>query len=543
MIDRSPTSIDYVHTNPAADHAVSTTPKSGGETMTTDERDRPTDRKPTLEGSYDPDEAEPYWQRRWVDDHTYAYGGVPDDDPDTVYTIDTPPPTVSGNLHMGHLYGHTLQDFAARYQRMANGEVLFPFGYDDNGIASERLTEEELGIRHGDFERHEFQQKCRAVCAEYEAAFTEKMQRLGCSIDWEATYKTIEPRVQRLSQLSFLDLYDRGREYRKKAPAIWCPECETAISQVETEDAERNSHFNDIAFDLIEPASDGREEFVISTTRPELLPACVSVFVPPDDDANQALVGETARVPLFGQEVPIIADDRVDMEKGSGIVMCCTFGDQTDIEWYQAHGLDLRVAIDASGTMTDLAGEYEGLSTEEAREDIVEDLEEAGYLRDREPITHTVGVHERCETDVEYRVSKQWYVEILGDRLAGLVGAHPLVLAGEVGHRRGLVDRHAQGQVVGLVPLDVLLVPEGTAHHHAGPLLHIDAVVRDDRHLLAEHRDPGGLADEIPVVVVLGVDEHRDAGREQLRSRGRDDELLAWSVVPDSSIAIRRSRS
>ncbi len=367
---------------------------------------------PSLEGSYDPREVEPRWQRRWVDEGTYAYEGEPERDPNTVYAIDTPPPTVSGSLHMGHLYGSTLQDFAARFQRMADGDVLFPFGYDDNGIASERLTEQELDIRHQDYERREFQRLCREVCEEYEAEFTEKMQGLGCSIDWGHTYKTIEPRVQRISQLSFVDLYEQGREYRKKAPAIWCPECETAISQVETEDDERHSHFNDIAFEVVGENAP-REEFVISTTRPELIPACVSVFVHPEDEENQDLVGETARVPIFGHEVPIIADDRVDMEKGSGIVMCCTFGDQKDIEWYQAHDLPLRVAIDESATMTDLADEYEGLSTEEAREAIVEDLDEAGYLRDRREIVHAVGVHERCDTPVEFRVSKQWYVEIL----------------------------------------------------------------------------------------------------------------------------------
>ncbi len=365
-----------------------------------------------LEGNYDPEAIEPVWQDAWVEAKTYAYEGEPGQDPNTTYAIDTPPPTVSGSLHMGHLYGHTLQDFAARFRRMADGDVLFPFGYDDNGIASERLTEQELDIRHQDYERRKFQQRCREVCQEYEAEFTEKMQSLGCSIDWDHTYKTIEPRVQRISQLSFIDLYEKGREYRKKAPAIWCPECETAISQVETEDDERHAHFNDIAFELV-GTNPPREELVISTTRPELIPACVAVFVHPEDDENRALVGETAHVPIFGHEVPIIADERVDMEKGTGVVMCCTFGDQKDIEWYQAHDLPLRVAIDETATMTDLAGDYEGLSTEAAREAIVEDLEAGGYLRDRRDIVHDVGVHERCDTPVEYRVSKQWYVEIL----------------------------------------------------------------------------------------------------------------------------------
>ncbi|MFB6126706.1 MAG: valine--tRNA ligase [Halolamina sp.] len=359
-------------------------------------------------GEYDPETVEPKWQRQWVDDGTYAYDEATTD-PDTAFSIDTPPPTVSGSLHWGHVYGSILQDIVARFERLDGKEVFFPFGYDDNGIASERLTEDELGIRHQEFERREFQRKCREVCAEYEAEFTEKMQALGASIDWEQTYQTIEPRVQRVSQLSFLDLYEQGREYRKEAPAIWCPDCETAISQVETEDDEQDSHFNDISFDV----ADADEQFTISTTRPELLPACVAVFVHPDDDENQHLVGETATVPLFGQEVPIIADDRVDRDTGSGVVMCCTFGDQTDIEWYQAHDLDLRVAIDESGHMTDLAGEYEGLHSEAAGEEIVADLDATGHLLDRRPIEHTVNVHERCGVGVEFLVTEQWYVELL----------------------------------------------------------------------------------------------------------------------------------
>ncbi|MGM0605888.1 MAG: valine--tRNA ligase [Halobacteriota archaeon] len=372
-------------------------------------------------GEYDPEAAEPAWQQRWVDDETYAY---PDDpvDPDTAFSIDTPPPTVSGSLHWGHVYGSILQDIVARYHRMSGNEVLFPFGYDDNGIASERLTERELDIRHQEYERREFQTLCREVCLEYEDEFTEKMQAMGISIDWNNTYRTISPAVQRISQLSFIDLYEKGREYRQKAPAIWCPECETAISQVETEDAERDSHFHDIQFELTEPTASGREAFTISTTRPELLPACVAVFVHPDDDDNLELVGTDAIVPLFGHSVPVIEDERVDMETGSGVVMCCTFGDQTDIEWYQAHDLDLRIAIDESGHLTDLADEYEGLASSAAREAMVSDLEEAGALLDRRAITHTVNVHERCGTSVEFLVTKQWYVEVL-DRKAEYLAA------------------------------------------------------------------------------------------------------------------------
>ncbi len=380
-----------------------------------DTQDPPTDEPPAddqLTGEYDPADIEPKWQDHWVTEDTYAYDG----DADTRFSIDTPPPTVSGNLHMGHLYQFTLQDFVARYHRMADDTVYFPFGYDDNGIASERLTERELDIRHQDFERREFQEKCREVCGTYEDEFTEDVQSLAISVDWSNTYKTIAPEVQRVSQLSFLDLYEKGREYRQRAPTIWCPDCETAISQVEQEDEDKATKFNDIAFDLVADG-DGPitwdETFTISTTRPELLPACVSVFVHPDDDENQHLVGGTARVPLFEQEVPIIADERVDMETGSGLVMCCTFGDQNDIEWYQAHDLDLRLAIDESATMTDVAGDYEGMSTTEAREAIIEDLDEEGYLLESRDHDHTVQVHERCGVEVEYLVTEQWYIEML----------------------------------------------------------------------------------------------------------------------------------
>jgi valyl-tRNA synthetase len=368
-------------------------------------------------GEYDPEAVEAAWQDRWVEEGTYAYAFDDVDaasvDPDTLYSIDTPPPTVSGHLHMGHLYQFTLQDFVARFHRMYDDAVYFPFGFDDNGIASERLTEDELGIQHQDYERREFQELCREVCTDYEAEFRDNVQSLAISVDWDNTYQTIEPRVQRISQLSFLDLYEKGREYRERAPTIWCPECETAISQVETEDAEQDSHFQDIAFEVADPESAGRESFVISTTRPELLPACVAVFVHPDDESNADLVGEEAVVPLFGQHVPILEDERVDMETGSGVVMCCTFGDQTDIEWYQAHDLPLRIAIDESGTMTEEAGEYAGLSSGAAREEIVDALDETGALLDRRPITHTVNVHERCGTGIEFLVTEQWYVKLL----------------------------------------------------------------------------------------------------------------------------------
>ncbi len=358
-----------------------------------------------MEGNYNPDQVESKWTEKWQQKGVYEYR----ERGDQVFSIDTPPPTVSGSLHFGHTYGNTLADFKARFERMRDQDVFYPFGYDNNGIASERLTERELDVRHQDYERFEFQKMVREVCEKYEAEFEEIMKEFAFSMDWNNTYKTIQPEVQRISQLSFLELYEKGREYREKAPAIWCPDCETAISQVETEDMEKNSHFNDIEFDL----ASGNGTITIATTRPELIPACVAIFVHPEDEANENLVGEKAVVPLFGQEVPILEDERVDMETGTGIVMCCTFGDQNDIEWYQAHDLDLKLAIDRDGTMTDEAGEYEGLTTHEAREKIVEDLEIENKLLDRRGITHTVKVHERCDHEIEFMVAEQWYIKVL----------------------------------------------------------------------------------------------------------------------------------
>ncbi len=171
-----------------------------------------------IEGEYEPEAVESKWQRRWIAEDTYAYGGT--DDADTSFTIDTPPPTVSGDLHMGHLYQFTLQDFVARFHRMRDGDVYFPLGYDDNGIASERLTERELSVRRQEYERDEFQALTREVCDTYEAEFTEDVQSLAVSVDWNNTYRTIESDVQRISQLSFVELYEQGREYRRNAPTI-----------------------------------------------------------------------------------------------------------------------------------------------------------------------------------------------------------------------------------------------------------------------------------------------------------------------------------
>jgi valyl-tRNA synthetase len=238
-------------------------------------------------------------------------------------------------------------------------------------------------------------------------AFVHDWKRIGMSCDFKLAYSTINEHCRRISQWSFLDLQKKGRVYRKNAPALWCPLCETAISQVECQDAEKNSTFNDIAF-----KAEGKE-LVIATTRPELIPACVAVFAHPNDDRYKKLIGKKATTPLFNKEVPILADERVDPAKGTGIVMCCTFGDQTDIQWYLAYKLPLIDAIGKNGMMTEKAGKYQGMKIHEARKAILADMKTAGLLRAQKPIQHAVKVHERCQTEIEIIQSKQWFVQYL----------------------------------------------------------------------------------------------------------------------------------
>jgi len=300
---------------------------------------------------YDPREAEPRWQRRWEESGIYRFDRFPDR---PVYSIDTPPPTVSGAIHIGHVFSYVQAEVIARYRRMRGMNVYYPFGFDDNGLPSERLVEKEKGVTAAQVGREEFVRMCLELTKEYETEFKEFWRSLGISVDWNEDYSTIDPTSQRISQRSFLDLYRKGRVYRKEAPTLWCPECHTAIAQAEVEDAERPSVFYDVAFRI-----DGRD-LIISTTRPELLPACVGMFAHPGDERYRDLIGRKATVPLFNYEVPIYADDKADPEKGTGLVMCCTFGDTTDIAWWQEHGLDTRIVLDAEGHMNELAPGYEG---------------------------------------------------------------------------------------------------------------------------------------------------------------------------------------
>jgi valyl-tRNA synthetase len=358
---------------------------------------------------YDAKQSEPRWQDYWAGNGVFRFdpgSGRP------LYTIDTPPPTVSGRIHMGHIFSYIQAEVMARYHRMKGCEVFYPFCFDDNGLPSERFTEKQKGVRAQDMPRSEFVRLCLEVTKDAEAEFRDLWTRFGFSCDWDLLYTTIDPWVQGLSQRSFLDLVGKGLVYRREAPTLWCPECQTAVAQAETEDRDLPSEFHELVFRL----ADGSGTIPIATTRPELLPACVAVFVHPEDGRWTHLAGRKAVVPVFGHQVDILADDRVDMEKGSGVVMCCTFGDTTDIGWWQDYGLDLRITLDSRGHMNGLGGFLEGAHWKKARKLLVERLREEGSLEGSRDIEHTVNVHERCGTPLEYLVNMQWFIRILDQK-------------------------------------------------------------------------------------------------------------------------------
>ncbi len=353
---------------------------------------------------YEPKVEEEKWMHFWEKEGIFTFNP---EQKGEVYSIDTPPPTVSGSMHIGHAFSYTQQDIIARYKRLRGYNVFYPWGTDDNGLPTERLVEKLKGVKGSKMDRQEFIKLCEQTLAEIMPAFTHDWKRIGMSCDFKLAYSTINANSRRISQWSFLDLQKKGRVYRKNAPSLWCPLCETAISQVECQDVEKNSTFNDIVFKL-----DGKD-LEIATTRPELIPACVAVFAHPNDDRYKKLFGKKAITPVFNKEVPIMPDERVDPAKGTGIVMCCTFGDQTDIAWYLAYNLPLINAISKNGVMTEAAGKYQGLKIHEARKAILSDMKTTGLLRAQKPIKHAVKVHERCQTEIEIIQSKQWFIKYL----------------------------------------------------------------------------------------------------------------------------------
>ena len=361
-----------------------------------------------LDKKYDANQKEEKWRNYWKDNKIYEFKRNGRE----VYSIDTPPPTVSGKIHIGHIFSYTQTEMLARYKRLRGYNIFYPFGFDDNGLPSERLVEKEQGKRAHEIGREEFSKLCYQTTDKYEEEFKELFSKMGVSTDWSIYYKTVSPTTIKISQTSFLDLIEKKNCYHKESPALWCNECLTSIAQAELETKTIKTTFNYVNFKTLE---DG-EEFTIATTRPELLPAIVCVFVNPEDEKHNHLIGKTAHIPVIDVDVPIIADEKVAIDKGTGVVMCCTFGDQTDIEWWKKYNLPLKYIFTEDGRIADSVPKYGGLKIKEARQKIIEDLQAGGFVVKIEELEHEVQTHERCGKEVEYAVMKQWFIDIMNHK-------------------------------------------------------------------------------------------------------------------------------
>lgn len=387
--------------------------------------------KPALDG------VEGKWGNSWVQNKTFAFDKTAAKE--NVYSIDTPPPTVSGSLHVGHVFSYTHTDLIARYQRMTGKKVFYPIGWDDNGLPTERRVQNYFGVRceptlpfDANFvapnepcekqipiSRKNFVELCEKLTLEDEKVFESLFQTLGLSIDWNYTYQTIDKRARTVSQRAFLRNLKRGEAYQAEAPTLWDVTFRTAVAQAELEDRERPGAFHKIGF-----KKQNGENVYIETTRPELLPSCVALVANPDDDRYKELFGKTVTTPLFDVEVPVVAHQLADPEKGSGIAMICTFGDLTDVIWWREFDLPTRGLIGWDGRI--VAENPEWLTTEKAkqtfekivgktshtaREVLVAELKATGDLvGDPKPITHAVKFFEKGDKPLEIVTTRQWYI-------------------------------------------------------------------------------------------------------------------------------------
>jgi len=417
---------------------------------------------------FEPRQAEEKWDRLWAEwgVHRYDERGT-----GPRYVIDTPPPTVSGSLHVGHVFSYSQTDVLARYQRMRGLNVFYPMGWDDNGLPTERRVQNYFHVRcepNVPFEpglklemaddaarkqparrisRKNFIDLCVALTAEDEKAFKALWQRLGLSVDWQLEYSTIGAHSRRLAQWSFLDLQRKGQVYQVEAPTLWDVDFRTAVAQAEVEDRPQKGAFHNVRFGV-----EGGGSFTIATTRPELLPACVGVAAHPEDERYRPLLGKQAITPLFRVPVPIFPSELVDREKGTGILMVCTFGDATDVQWWREQGLALRQVIGREGLFVPLvfgAAEFPskdaaraneayarlaGLKVKDAQKTIVELLRdpaasatgaaEPPLVSDPQPIEHPVKFFEKGDRPLEFITTRQWFVRVLEHKQA-------LVAAGE----------------------------------------------------------------------------------------------------------------
>ena len=351
-------------------------------------------------------EIERRWQRRWDELELHRARRTPGK---PVFSVDTPPPYVSAaHLHVGHAMSYAQPDFLVRYRRMRGDDIFYPIGFDDNGLPTERFVERKYGIDKTSTTRSEFRRLCLEETAQVAKVYEELWRSLGLSVDWSARYSTIDDHCRRTAQLAFVRLLSAGRIYRASDPVFWDPSMGTALAQADLETIERKAWLNDIVF----TGAEG-QPLVISTTRLELLPACVALFCHTSDDRYVHLVGATATVPVAGHQVPILSDDEVDPAFGTGLMMVCTFGDADDVRRWRDNHLETRTVLGEDGRLDSGAGVFAGMSAEQAREAILNELKTAGSLRERRRITQRVSVSDRSGTPVEFIMRPQWFLRLL----------------------------------------------------------------------------------------------------------------------------------
>lgn len=353
---------------------------------------------------YDQKAIEKKWQKKWKEEKIYCFDFNSSKKP---YVIDNPPRYASGALHVGHAVHYTHIDFAARYKRMCGYNVLFPLCFDVNGIPIEERVERNLKITRKDIDRHKFIKLCTEFAENNIGEMTRQFEILGESMDDTVYYQTNAEYYRKLTQISFIKLYEKGLIYKGEHPINWCPRCMTALADAEVVYEKRETKLNYIKF----KKEDGY--VTIATTRPELLSACQLVAINPNDNRAKELIGKKLKTPIFERVVEVVEDSKVDPNFGTGIVMICSIGDKDDLEWIYRYKLEIEKGIDEEGKMTEICGKYAGMKIEDARKKIIEDMKKEGFLVKQENLEHDVGCCWRCHTPIEFLVMKQWFLKIL----------------------------------------------------------------------------------------------------------------------------------
>ena len=362
------------------------------------------------------------WQKEWQKMKIYHFDFNSNKKP---YSIDVPPRYASGPLHAGHAVHYTHIDFAARYMRMKGYNVFFPLCFDVNGIPIEERVERKLNITRKDIDRQEFIKLCSEFAEKNINIMTDQFNILGESMDPTIFYQTNAEYYRRITQISFIELFNKNLIYKGKFPVNWCPRCMTAMADAEVTYSDRSTKLNTIKFYFKEKPSDNITKFhsigkddkgiyvEIATTRPEMLPSCQIVAIHPSDERTPWLIDQKVIVPLFEKEVKIIEDESVDPDFGSGVVMICTVGDKEDLNWVFKYKLPIEMSIDEEGKMTEICGKYQGLTINDAKKAVIKDLEKNNILIKQEDLDQNVGSCWRCKTPVEFINAEQWFLKTI----------------------------------------------------------------------------------------------------------------------------------